>query len=191
MGDHLMSRSRICGATNKDALTITRCVALKDVASFNSGSWLIAFIMALVGVGIIWQDLEYTYDYEAIIAGEMIPSLGALLFALPTIGMSFMAFCVPIFLNPYVTGCYRREQQREVSQDHLSVLGSVDAETLATKQTTRGNSSRKMNAADANKARQDALRKAQQQQNSSRSIADQSYSTNRIERPLLLQGVSI
>jgi len=186
--DHLMSNPRICGATNKDALTITRWVAFKDVAHFNSGSWFIALVMACVSVGIIWQDLDYTYDYESLFAGDLIPSLGALLYAVPTICMSLMAFLVPLFLNPYVTGCYRREVQREVSQDHLSVLGSVDAETIATKHTTRGRSSRTIDV-QKKKAAREALRKSQH--SSGRSLADQSYATNRIERPLLLQGVSI
>eukprot|EP00978_Attheya_sp_CCMP212_P010562 scaffold25655_cov56-Attheya_sp.AAC.1 len=142
--DHMMSRTRICGATNKDPLTVNCCSALKDIISFNSGSWFIAFVTSLLALAVVWEDYGYTTDIDKIIS--TIPSLQALLFAGPTAIMAIFAVFVPIILNPYVWGCYKRGKPKTIDKrkmlskrdmyskrDNFSVIGSVETNVYKAK----------------------------------------------------------
>jgi hypothetical protein len=128
--DHLMARSRICGATNKDLLRMNTCTALAEICKFNSGSWTIAILLALLALATVWEDYGYTTDGQVLTS--RIPSLEALLFAVPALYISFCSFTVPIMLNPYVWGCYRRPEKKQVgaapksARDMGLTVGSVD-----------------------------------------------------------------
>lgn len=101
--DHLMSKSSIVSATNKDSIHIGRCTALRDVVRFNSGSWAVAMYIILLSYA-TWVEIV-DWDYM------MIPDplnndqhLNAILFAGPATFMAVMAFVIPLILNPYVLG---------------------------------------------------------------------------------------
>jgi len=166
--DHLISRPNICGATNKDALTVSRCTALKEVIRFNCGSWLIATVLAIIALATVWQEYDWRLDFYDDI-GNNPPSFGTLLFVIPTLVMSVLAIVVPIVMNPYVLGCYKRNAT-EVTQDHLSVLGNLEAATVM----TRPPSARK-----APRTKERPLTKGN------------STPRHNPTRPLLIQGVSI
>lgn len=96
--DHMLSRPNICGATNKDSITITRCVAFWEMAKFNSGSWMVAACMAVLAYLTILQDEGFAYN--------KLPDdiLKHALFAGPAFFLAVMAFIVPILLNPFILG---------------------------------------------------------------------------------------
>ena len=99
--DHLMSRPGIVGATNKDSISIGRCVALWDTIRFNSGSWLIALIMG----GLAYCTIVQEYDWNIFKYPETKEDiLQHALFAGPAAFLAFMAFFVPIILNPWILG---------------------------------------------------------------------------------------
>ena len=157
--DHLMSRTRICGATNKDPLKVSCFTALSDICAFNSGSWTIALLLAILAVATLWSGLGYTYDlaeiaerlsnpFSSFPSDPLLDSLGrpnpplqpifgSLLFAAPTVLMSICAVCIPIIMNPYVWGCYKRSKpktiKRESKMDITSVVGSVDTKMYSPK----------------------------------------------------------
>ncbi len=114
--DHLLARSGIISATNKDSIHIGRCTALFDVIRFNSGSWLIAFY--LLGLAYV-TILEYhDWDYTAV--PDVANEIDSFLFAGPAALMATFAFFVPLILNPYVLGwpfnpplCSRRKAEKK------------------------------------------------------------------------------
>jgi len=100
--DHLMSRTAIVSATNKDSINIGRCTALWDVMRFNTGSWAIA--VYTIGLAYaVWLQ-EVGWDYAAIPDLRSDNQLGALLFGGPATFMALMAFIIPLILNPFVLG---------------------------------------------------------------------------------------
>jgi cellulose synthase/poly-beta-1,6-N-acetylglucosamine synthase-like glycosyltransferase len=96
--DHLLSRPGIVGATNKDSITITRCVAFWEMAKFNIGSWLIALVVGGLGYATFLQEQGWN--------PKSLPEnfYGHALFAGPAMILSAMCFLVPIILNPYILG---------------------------------------------------------------------------------------
>lgn len=135
--DHLMSRSRICGATNKDPVSMNCFTALYEIFKFNSGSWAISCFLAILALATVWKDLDYTIDPEELIS--TLPSISSLLFAGPTVLMSIFALVIPIIMNPYVWGCYRRVKPKskptkaEGRLDVASVVGSIDTRMYSPK----------------------------------------------------------
>jgi len=105
--DHLMSRPNICGATNKDSISISRCVALWDTIKFNSGSWGISLVMLLVAYATFVQ--EYDWDPTEMpdwstwnVPGSKL--MDALLFAVPAAFFAVLTYIVPIIMNPFILG---------------------------------------------------------------------------------------
>lgn len=132
--DHMLSRPNICGATNKDSITLSRCVAFWEMAKFNIGSWAVAFFAAGLGYLTIVQDEDWQYD--------KLPDdiLKHALFAGPAFFLAFMAFIVPIILNPFILGWpfYRKKKKapkeapkRVVEKDALGRV--VDIKTFMNK----------------------------------------------------------
>jgi hypothetical protein len=100
--DHLMSRTSIVSATNKDSINIGRCTALGDVIKFNSGSWFLSIY--IIGLSYsVWME-TVDWDYTAIPDFKTAAHLDALLFCGPATFMAAMAFIIPLLLNPYVLG---------------------------------------------------------------------------------------
>jgi hypothetical protein len=97
--DHLMSRTAICSATNKDSINISRCTALGDVIRFNSGSWFIALYLLCLSYATVLQNEDW--DYTSMPDENLVYSL---LFAGPAALMAVFALVVPLILNPYVLG---------------------------------------------------------------------------------------
>lgn len=100
--DHLMSKTSIVGATNKDSINIGRCTALGDVIRFNSGSWFLSIYIILLSYA-VWMEVT-DWDYMMMPDFKNDQHLNALLFAGPACFMALMAFIIPIILNPYVLG---------------------------------------------------------------------------------------
>jgi hypothetical protein len=96
--DHLMSRPNICGATNKDSIKITRCIAFCDMVRFNTGSWAIAFYLLVLAYLTVLKDADWKFDQWP---NDM---LGTFLFAGPAAFLALSAFYVPVILNPYILG---------------------------------------------------------------------------------------
>lgn len=96
--DHMMSRSAIVSATNKDSINISRCTALWDLIRFNLGSWGIALYMLCLCYAIVLQDAGWKIDQWP----ENL--LDVLLFSAPAAFLAICAFIVPIILNPFVLG---------------------------------------------------------------------------------------
>eukprot|EP00934_Nitzschia_sp_Nitz4_P007226 Nitzschia sp. Nitz4//scaffold7_size249615//86824//89908//NITZ4_001163-RA/size249615-processed-gene-0.135-mRNA-1//1//CDS//3329558400//7216//frame0 len=100
--DHLLSRPGIVGATNKDSIKLTRCVAFADMVKFNSGSWSIAILILALSYATWLERVDWDYT--------MIPDIydqehfDALLFAAPASFMAILAFIIPIILNPFILG---------------------------------------------------------------------------------------
>lgn len=103
--DHMLSRPNICGATNKDSITMSRCTAFWEMAKFNSSSWAIAIFIGGLAYALVakdygnWlvDDLPENYIEHAMFSG-------------PAIFLAIICFVSPIILNPYVLGWpfYRR-----------------------------------------------------------------------------------
>jgi len=143
--DHLMSRSGIVSATNKDSIHIGRCTALYDVIRFNAGSWWVAIYILLLSYASWMKTCDW--DYTAIPDPSNEDHLNAILFAGPAAFMALMAFIVPIILNPFVLGwpfnpplCGRKvEKKREKlpARTHKSLTSTpggkvVDLHTFIT-----------------------------------------------------------
>jgi len=96
--DHLLSRPNICGATNKDSIKITRCIAFSDMVRFNSGSWGIAIYLLIMCYLVVLSDAGWKFDEWP----EDL--LSTLLFAGPAAFLAISAFYVPIILNPFILG---------------------------------------------------------------------------------------
>jgi hypothetical protein len=99
--DHLLGRNTICAATNKDGIEVSRCRALWDTIHFNSGSWLLAFLLLTLSYATIvqeydWDPTEYPDTKKEIILHA--------LFAGPAAFLGLMALVVPIILNPWILG---------------------------------------------------------------------------------------
>jgi hypothetical protein len=124
--DHLMSRSSICSATNKDSIHISRCTALGDLIRFNSGSWLVATYVLGVAYTVYLEGVDW--DYSSIPDPGHENFLNAVLFSGPAMFMAILAFIVPVILNPYVLGfpfnpplCRKRVKSKPVKQESLRV----------------------------------------------------------------------
>mmetsp|Transcript_22379 Transcript_22379/g.62154 ORF Transcript_22379/g.62154 Transcript_22379/m.62154 type:complete len:790 (-) Transcript_22379:1563-3932(-) len=98
--DHLLSRPNVCGATNKDSLTMSRCTAFWEMAKFNIGSWSIAVFIAGLAYLVILEDESWRVGgfpgKETIVAHA--------LFSAPALFLSVMCFISPIILNPFILG---------------------------------------------------------------------------------------
>jgi hypothetical protein len=124
--DHLMSRSSICSATNKDSIHIGRCTALGRVIRFNSGSWLIATYVLGVAYTVYLEGVDW--DYSSIPDPGHDNFLNAVLFSGPAMFMATLAFLVPVILNPYVLGfpfnpplCRKRDGSKREKQESFRV----------------------------------------------------------------------
>jgi Glycosyl transferase family group 2 len=105
--DHLMSRPNICGATNKDSIEQSRCVALWETIKFNTGSWWISFLMLLLAYATVLQEYDWNVTTMPDWSEWNDPEstlFAALLFAAPAAFFSIMSFIVPIIMNPFVLG---------------------------------------------------------------------------------------
>ena len=96
--DHLLSRPNICGATNKDSIKITRCIAFSDMVRFNSGSWGIAIYILILCYLVVLSDADW--DFTKYPEDWML----TVIFAGPAALMALAAFYVPIVLNPFILG---------------------------------------------------------------------------------------
>jgi hypothetical protein len=104
--DHMLSKPGIVGATNKDSIDTNCCTALIDVIKFNMGSYRIALYMAGLAFCVLLQDVGWDITFP------QLPSIGAWIFAGPTLYLVLMAFLVPILLNPYVWPCRPRPKKK-------------------------------------------------------------------------------
>mmetsp|Transcript_32034 Transcript_32034/g.34421 ORF Transcript_32034/g.34421 Transcript_32034/m.34421 type:complete len:988 (+) Transcript_32034:130-3093(+) len=129
--DHLMSRPNICGATNKDSIKITRCIAFADMVRFNLGSWAVASYLLVLAYLIILKDADWKFDQWP---NDM---LGAFLFAGPAAFLALSAFYVPVILNPFILGwpfnpplCgKKREKKRNKEGKQVVDIGTFMAQT--------------------------------------------------------------
>eukprot|EP00536_Pseudo-nitzschia_multiseries_P010946 jgi/Psemu1/243370/estExt_Genewise1.C_3530006 len=96
--DHLMARPNICGATNKDSIKITRCIAFGDMVRFNIGSWGISIYLLIMSYLVVLKDAGWDFNQWP---NDM---LGTFLFAAPAAFLALSAFYIPIILNPYILG---------------------------------------------------------------------------------------
>jgi cellulose synthase/poly-beta-1,6-N-acetylglucosamine synthase-like glycosyltransferase len=99
--DHMLSRPLVVGATNKDSINLSRCRALCDTISFNSGSWVVALTMAGLAYATVleannWDVTEYPDSKNEYLQHA--------LFAGPAVFLALLAFVVPILLNPFILG---------------------------------------------------------------------------------------
>lgn len=97
--DHLMSRPNICGATNKDSIKITRCIAFGDMARFNIGSWGIA--VYLLGLCYLVVLKDATWEFNQLPQGSVLETF---LFVGPAAFLALAAFYIPVVLNPFILG---------------------------------------------------------------------------------------
>jgi hypothetical protein len=104
--DHMLARSGVVGATNKDSININCCTALIDTIKFNIGSYTIALYMAGLAFAVLLQDLNWDITFPEL------PSIGAWIFAGPTLYLALMAFIVPLLLNPYIWPCRPRPKKK-------------------------------------------------------------------------------
>eukprot|EP00980_Cylindrotheca_fusiformis_P012769 scaffold3120_cov73-Cylindrotheca_fusiformis.AAC.5 len=98
--DHLLSKTGVVGATNKDSVKISRCTAFMDTARFNMGSWLIAIYLIVMAYLTVLQDEDW--DVSSYPTGDQIVSTA--LFAGPPVLIALFAFIVPIIMNPHILG---------------------------------------------------------------------------------------
>ncbi|CAB9498578.1 Conserved hypothetical, protein [Seminavis robusta] len=114
--DHLLSRPNICGATNKDSITVSRCIALWETAKFNAGSWGISLFALLLAYATVIQE----YDWDVTHMPEWStwddpesPLFDILLFAAPAAFFALLTYIVPILMNPFILGWpfYRKPRQ--------------------------------------------------------------------------------
>jgi hypothetical protein len=104
--DHLLAKPGIVGATNKDSININCCTAVSDVLKFNSGSYGIALYMAGLAFLVLLKDVDWDITFPEL------PSIGAWIFAGPTIYLVIMDVIVPFLLNPYVWPCRPRPKKK-------------------------------------------------------------------------------
>lgn len=113
--DHLLARPGIVSATNKDSITVSRCVALFETIKFNIGSWTIALIIAGLAYVTVLQDEGW--DFTAFPPTDYI---GHALFAGPALLLGLLTFIVPIILNPYILGwpfvCQKKKPKKQPSR---------------------------------------------------------------------------
>jgi hypothetical protein len=105
--DHLMSRPNICGATNKDSITVSRLSAFWETAKFNSGSWTISFVVLLLAYATVLQEYDWDVTHMPEWSEWNEPGstlFDSLLFAVPAAFFAIMTYIVPIILNPYILG---------------------------------------------------------------------------------------
>ena len=126
--DHLMSRSSIVSATNKDSINIGRCTALWDVMKFNTGSWTLSLYIIGLSYAVWMHTIGWDYNkipfyqtdedeadqllvaiarnktLDDIQDKEFRDQLDVAIFCMPAIFMALMAFIIPLLLNPFVLG---------------------------------------------------------------------------------------
>mmetsp|Transcript_26872 Transcript_26872/g.62842 ORF Transcript_26872/g.62842 Transcript_26872/m.62842 type:complete len:849 (+) Transcript_26872:104-2650(+) len=114
--DHLMARPNICGATNKDSIKITRCIAFGDMVRFNSGSWGISIYLLILCYVVVSTDAGWDFqiyvdvlkdkgfDFDEWPEGMPQKVFGTVLFAGPAAFLALSAFYIPIILNPFILG---------------------------------------------------------------------------------------
>ena len=98
--DHLMGRTQVVSATNKESINIGRCTAFMDMIRFNLGSYAIALYMLGLAYLTVLETVEW--DYTAIPFGDDLVS--SILFAGPPALIAVTSVIVPIILNPYILG---------------------------------------------------------------------------------------
>jgi hypothetical protein len=108
--DHLLSRPGVVSATNKDSITLSRCVALFEVIKFNMGSWMISLFVGGLAYCVALQDYGWEFDRYPKSRDEWIQIA---LFSGPAVVLAMFAFVVPIILNPYVLGWPFHRQKKK------------------------------------------------------------------------------
>lgn len=98
--DHLMAKTAIVSATNKDSIHISRCTAFIDMVRFNAGSFLIAIY--LLGLSYLTVLEKMNWDFTAIPTGDDL--ISSAMFAGPPALIAIFSLVVPILLNPYILG---------------------------------------------------------------------------------------
>jgi cellulose synthase/poly-beta-1,6-N-acetylglucosamine synthase-like glycosyltransferase len=125
--DHMMSRTRICAATNKDAIAHSRCAAFGSMVEFNVGSWFLSLILG----GLAYATVLQKMDWDPTVLPEGDDLIKHAMFAGPPIFFAFLAFLVPIILNPYILGwpfvCRKKEAEPEYPRPQVKkdALGRV------------------------------------------------------------------
>lgn len=113
----MLARPNICSATNKDAITSSRCVAFWEMCKFNSGSWSISAVIGGLAYLTVLQDYNWDYTYQPN-ADDWIQIA---LFPAPAVLLVVFSVVVPIILNPYILGWpflrqKKKPKKREPSQ---------------------------------------------------------------------------
>eukprot|EP00980_Cylindrotheca_fusiformis_P001391 scaffold345_cov134-Cylindrotheca_fusiformis.AAC.2 len=98
--DHLLSKTAIVSATNKDSIHISRCTAFIDMVRFNTGSFLIAFYLLCLSYLTVLETMDW--DFAAYPTGDDLISCA--LFAGPPALIALSSLLVPIILNPHILG---------------------------------------------------------------------------------------
>ena len=147
--DHLLSRPNICGATNKDSIETSRCVALWETIKFNTGSWAISVFVLLLAYATVIQE----YDWNPTVMPEWdewndpeSSLMDTLLFAIPAAFFALLTFIVPLILNPFILGWpfywapkkpktkketkQKRQQSRRFKTDREEGTNHVDMNTF-------------------------------------------------------------
>ena len=119
--DHLLARPGVVSATNKDSITVSRCVAFWEMAKFNFGSWCIGLMMAGLAWCTILQDNNWDYT--------KMPTdvLKHALFSGPPLFLAFMTVFSPIALNPFILGWPFHRRLPKVESKKRSRTSSRDA----------------------------------------------------------------
>lgn len=146
--DHLMSKTAIVSATNKDSVKISRCTAFIDMVRFNTGSFLIAFYLLCLSYLTVLETMDW--DFTAYPTGDDL--ISAALFAGPPALIAIFSIVVPIILNPHILGwpfyppfggCCGGKKQSEFSEEwkaspdktRKSKNGLVDLHTFMSSST--------------------------------------------------------
>jgi len=105
--DHMLARPNICGATNKDSIETSRCIALWETMKFNSGSWLLSLFVILLSYATVVQEYQWDVTHEPDWDSWNDPEselMDVLLFAAPATLLALLTFIFPILLNPFILG---------------------------------------------------------------------------------------
>lgn len=123
--DHLMSRPNICGATNKDSITVSRLSAFWETAKFNTGSWAISLFVLLLAYATVIQEYDWDVTHMPDWSEWDEPGstlFDSLLFAAPAAFFAILSYIVPIIMNPFILGWpfYRKPKAIKPKMDKKS-----------------------------------------------------------------------
>ena len=136
--DHLFSRPGGVGATNKDVIYMGRCKALWNTIWFNSGSWIIALLLA----GLAYTTVLADEGWDPTSLPQDI--LKHALFAAPALFIALMTWIVPLALNPYIWGWPFVKQGNPISTTKTgqSAKGTASGKPLQKSRQSNNNTTR-------------------------------------------------